>query len=89
MSDGLDYNQVFQLQMRENVRAYVRELAGWDRREAQDAHLAAIRLIERAKQDPDLADKLLAAEPADLDSLINGSPTGDPVEPDPGQNEAN
>lgn len=81
-ADGLDYNQVFQLQMRENVRAYVRELAGWDKQEAMDAHLAAIQLIERAKDDPELADHLLAAEPTDLDALINGSPTGTPVEPD-------
>lgn len=81
MSDGLDYNQAFRLQMRENVRAYVRELAGWDKQEAMDAHLAAIQLIERAKQDPELASNLLAAEPADLDALINGAPTKTPVEP--------
>lgn len=81
MSDGLDYNQVFQLQIRENARAYVRELAGWDKNEAMDAHLAAIQLIERAKHDPELADNLLAAEPADLDALINGAPTKTPVEP--------
>jgi hypothetical protein len=75
MSDGLNYNQVFQLQMRENVRAYVRELAGWDKQGARDAHLAAIQLIERAEHDPELADHLLAAEPTDLDALINGTPT--------------
>ena len=78
MAGSLDYNQVFQLQTRENIRAYVRELAGWDQRKARDAHLEAIELIERAKEDPELADNLLAAEPADLDELINGSPTKTP-----------
>lgn len=66
--------QVFQLQMRENIRAYVRELAGWNRGEAQNAHLAAVQLIEDAKSDPELATKLLIAEPTDLDQLINGTP---------------
>ena len=81
MSDGLDYNQVFRLQMRENVRAYVRELAGWDKQEARDAHLAAIQLIERAKDDPELAEHLLAAEPASLEALIDGAP----VKPGPAE----
>jgi len=83
MDDGLDYNQVFQLQLRETVRAYVRELAGWEARVARDAHLAAIELIERAKHDPGLADDLLAAEPTDLEELINGSPTKTLLEPGP------
>lgn len=52
MEDGLDYNQVFQLQARENVRAYVRELAGWDKDEAMDAFLIAVRLIDRASTIP-------------------------------------
>jgi hypothetical protein len=81
--EGLNYNQVLQLQIRETVRAYVRELAGWDKQVARDAHFAAIQLIERAKHDPELADNLLAAEPADLDALINGSPTKTFVEPGP------
>jgi hypothetical protein len=80
---GLNYNQVFQLQMRETIRAYVRELAGWDEQVARDAHLAAIHLIERAKDDPELADDLLASEPVDLDALINGSPTKTRIEADP------
>jgi hypothetical protein len=73
--DGLDYNQVFKLQLRETIRAYVRRLAGWDQQAVDDDHLAALELIERAKHDPELADNLLAAEPMDLDALINGSPT--------------
>jgi hypothetical protein len=81
--DGLNYNQVFQLQLRETIRAYVRELAGWEAQAARDAHIAAIELIERAKHDPKLADNLIAAEPADLEELINGSPTKTPVEPGP------
>jgi hypothetical protein len=84
VSDGLDYNQVFRLQLRESTRAYVRELAGWDEQVARDAHLTALELIERGKNDPVLAKNLLAAEPADLDALINGAPTESPVEPDSG-----
>jgi hypothetical protein len=83
MGNGLDHHQVFQLQTRESIRAYVRELAGWDEGVARDAHLAALELIERAKHDAGLADNLLAAEPADLDALINGAPTRTPVEPGP------
>ncbi len=74
--------------MRESVRVYVRELAGWDRREAEDAHLAAIRLIDRAKQDPELADNLFAADPTDLDGLINGGPTETPVDSSPAESDA-
>jgi hypothetical protein len=81
MNAGLDYNQAFQLQLRESTRAYVRKLAGWDEQAARDACLAALELIERAEHDPELADNLLAAEPTDLDELINGSPTKTPVEP--------
>ena len=88
MGDGLDYNQVFQLQMRENARAYVRELAGWDKQAARDAHLAAIELIERAKHDPELADSLLAAEPTDLAALIDGAPTKTSIEPGPTEQQA-
>jgi hypothetical protein len=73
--DGLNYNQVFQLQLRETIRTYVRELAGWDGDVAHGAFLAALELIERAKNDPALAAELLAAEPSDLDALINGTPT--------------
>jgi hypothetical protein len=80
MGNGLDHHQVFRLQTRETIRAYVRELAGWNEREAQGALLAAVELIERAKHDPELADNLLAAEPANLDALINGAPTKKPVE---------
>ena len=65
--------------MRENVRAYVRELAGWDQKKAVDAHLAAVELIERAKDDPELAKNLLAEEPENLDQLIDGAPIGTPV----------
>ncbi len=81
--DGLHYNQVFQLQLRETVRAYVRELSGWEAQAARDAHFAAITLIEQAKNDPELANNLLAAEPKDLEELINGSPTKTPIEPGP------
>jgi hypothetical protein len=81
MAGGLDHYQVFQLQMRETIRAYVRELAGWDTRRAQDSQLVAIEMIQRAKSDQVLADELLAAEPEDLDQLINGAPTM--TSPDP------
>jgi hypothetical protein len=83
MGNGLDHHQVFRLQTRETIRAYVRELAGWDEKEAQGALLAAIELVERAKHDSELADNLLAAEPKDLDGLINGTPTKTPVKPGP------
>jgi len=82
MGDSLDYNQVFQLQTRETIRAYVRELSGWDKNATRVAHLEAVELIERAKQDPELAEKLLAAEPTELDQLINGNPTMASVQPD-------
>jgi len=82
MDSGLDSHQVFQLQTRESIRAYVRELAGWDGGAAQNALLAALELIERAKRDPELADNLLAVEPADLDALLNGGPTETPPGPD-------
>lgn len=85
MGNGLDPHQVFRLQTRESIRTYVRELAGWDERTAQDALLAALELIERAKNDAELADNLLAAEPPDLDALINGAPTRTPVEPGPAE----
>jgi hypothetical protein len=74
--------------MRETIRAYVRELAGWEAKLARDAHLAAIELIERAKHDPDLANSLLAAEPTDLEELINGSPTETPGS-SPGERDKN
>lgn len=81
MSDGLDYNQVFQLQMRETIRTYVRELAGWEPDVARDANREAIELIERAKDDPKLAENLLEAEPTNLDELINGTPTKRAADP--------
>jgi hypothetical protein len=87
MGNGLDHHRVFRLQMRETIRAYVRELAGWNEREAQGALLAAVELIERAKHDPELADNLLAAEPANLDALINGTPTKTPIVPGPAEEE--
>jgi hypothetical protein len=85
MGNSLDHHQVFQLQSRESIRAYIRELAGWDEGVARDALLAALELIERAKHNPELADNLLAAEPADLDALINGAPTKTPFEPGPAE----
>jgi hypothetical protein len=66
-------SQVFQLQMRETIRTYVRELAGWNRDDAQRCLTEALELIERAKNDSDLAARLLAAEPKDLEDLLNGS----------------
>ena len=66
-------SQVYQLHMREIIRTYVRELAGWDTEDAQRQLIKTLELIERAKDDPDLGAKLLAAEPRDLDDLINGS----------------
>ncbi len=75
MGDGLNANQVLQLHWREIVRSYVRELDGWDEKVAQESFLAAAKLIDRAKDDPDLAAELLAAEPSDLDDLLNGAPT--------------
>jgi hypothetical protein len=73
MRDRLDASQVFVLQTREIMRAYVRELAGWDQDMAKDDLLAALEQIEHAEQDPKLAAELLAAEPSDLDELISGS----------------
>jgi len=80
MSDGLGSNQVLQLQIREGVRAYVRELAGWDKQAAEDAYRAALELIERGRHDRELGENLLAAEPTELDGLIDGAPTKTPVE---------
>jgi hypothetical protein len=70
---GLTASQVFQVQIRETIRSYVRELAGWDKDEVHAALMDALALIERAKHDRDLADALLAAEPKDLDDLLHGS----------------
>ncbi len=78
MGNALDSSQVLQLQTRESIRAYVRELAGWDGAAAKEALLAALELIDRAKHDPDLAGNLFDAEPPDLDALINGTPTETP-----------
>ena len=80
MRSGLDHHQVFQLQTRESIRAYVRELAGWDKRTATDALLVALKQIESAKNDPELAADLLAAEPKDLDGLLNGASIETPFE---------
>lgn len=74
MGNALNSSQVFQLQTHESVRAYVRELAGWDGAAAKEALLVALELIDRAKHDPELAGNLLAAEPTDLDALIDGTP---------------
>jgi hypothetical protein len=83
VGDALDASQVLQLQTREAIRAYVRELDGWDHETAQTALLEAIRLIEGAKSDPALAAKLLTSEPRNLDDLINGSmvPPGEDSSP--------
>jgi hypothetical protein len=70
---GLTANQVFQVQIRETIRSYVCELAGWDKNEVHAALMDALALIERAKHDQDLADALLAAKPKDLDDLLHDS----------------
>jgi hypothetical protein len=57
-------------------------LAGWDQRAAADSLLAALRQIESAKSDPELAADLLAAEPKDLEALINGTSIETPFEGD-------
>jgi hypothetical protein len=69
----LNASQVFTLQMREIVRTYVRELAGWAKEDAQREFMESLKLIERAKAGSDLAARLLAAEPKDLNDLITGS----------------
>jgi hypothetical protein len=84
MGDRLNASQVFQLQIREIIRSYVRELAGWDKKVAHASFIAALELIERAWHDPNLAAELLAAEPSDLDDLLNGAPTKVQRNPRPG-----
>jgi len=69
----LNASGIFQLQMREIIRTYVRELAGWDKDDAGRQFMQTLELIDRAKDEPDLGARLLAAEPKDLDDLINGS----------------
>jgi hypothetical protein len=64
-----------QLVLRESIRCYVRRLAGWDNDKAKAAMREAVALISRAVHDPVLAAELKAAEPHDLDGLLNGTST--------------
>lgn len=72
---GLTSAEEFQLNMHETIRCYVRELDGWEGQRASAALLASLKVIDRATEDADLADRLMAdlnAKGETLRGLLDG-----------------